>query len=297
MRRRQFIRSLAGSAMALFYQERGSGSELKGSTGSQADMPDLRLNAETSMSFLQHAVDVRGGRLLPYHRITFHKKGGPPCAKPGFLRHAAWDYSENYGRWLYGRIFARRIVGDTSGLEFEESLREQISKGLGPDGLHYYPPTISCDRGRDVGKAVLWDNRSIFMGQTQLWTLTRNNELRRELDLTVESLERYAVKGPGPDDAYFAVDAIPQGYRSQPIANPILSLNTGGWIFPLLDYHRLSGNEKALELALRLANFGVHHHHPRQHPFPAGPVLGIFNVHGALFTIAGIAAMASYSKR
>jgi hypothetical protein len=235
--------------------------------------------------------------LLPYHRITFHEKAGPPCAKPGFLRHAVWDFSENYGRWLYGRIFARRIIGNTSGLEFEETLRREINRGLGADALHYYPRTVPCEQSSSGGAAVLWDNRSIFMGLTQFWALTGDNQLRRQLERTVEALESYSVRGPEPDEAYFAVEEIRPGYRPEPVANPVLSLNTGGWIFPLLDYHRLAGSERALELALRLANFGVHHHNPRQHPFPAGPVLGIWNVHGALFAIAGIAAAAPYSKR
>ncbi len=251
--------------------------------------PDFRSQAALSLAFLQQAIDRRGGALYPYHRIVMHRK-------PGLLRHAYWDWSENLGRWLYGSISARRILGDTVRLEFEESLRREIYKGLGADGLHYYPADRPCERNRSNDVAILWDNRSIFMGLTELWSLTREKALQRQLDQMVESLEAYAIQGPEPGQAYFAVDEIPRGYRPAPAADPVFSLNSGGFILPLLNYHRLSGNERALRLALALANFGVRHHHPERHPSPAGPVLGIWNVHGALFAIAGVAAAVPYMK-
>jgi len=54
--------------------------------------------------------------------------------------------------------------------------------------------------------------------------------------------------------------------------------------------------ENWVELALALANFGVNHHNPAKHPSPAGPVLGIWNVHGALFSVAGITAAIPHQK-
>ncbi len=71
---------------------------------------------------------------------------------------------------------------------------------------------------------------------------------------------------------------------------PLANLSTGGWILPLVAYSQRTGNERAQDLAVRLANFIVRHYENR--PRNSGPVLGILNVHAALFTIAGVAAAA-----
>jgi hypothetical protein len=214
--------------------------------------------------------------------------------KPGYLEHEHWDWSENLGRWLYGRMFARQVLEDYRNLRFEEQLADAITSGLGPDGLHYYPKSISCGSRESDGVAMLWDNRSIFMGLTQLWAVNRDRALRSRLDRMVESLEGYAV-GEG-DAAYFAVNGIPPGYSAKPAARPVAGQNTGGFIVPLVDYYKLSGNERALRLAIRLANFIVDHQHGG-HADEAGAVLAIANVHGALFSIAGVVATVEFGGK
>jgi hypothetical protein len=249
--------------------------------------PDLRLHASRSFQFLEGAVEQRDRRPLPFFRINMQRK-------PGLLEHEHWDWSENLGRWLYGRMFARQVLDDFRDLRLEESLAQAIAAGLGPDGLHYYPRSITCGSHESDGVAMLWDNRSIFMGLTQLWAVNRDNAVRKQLDRMVESLEGYAIREG--DEAYFAVNGIPPGYRPKPVPKPVAGQNIGGFIVPLLDYHRLSGNQRALDLALRLANFIVTHQHAGR-PDEAGSVLAIANVHGALFSISGVVAAVEYGGK
>src|SRR5690242_14797485 len=101
--------------------------------------PDWRAHAAASMTFLENTIDRRTDRLVPYFRIDF-------AERPGILRHEHWDWSENTGRWLYGRMYARRVLEDYSGLDFEEALKATIYQGIAPDGLHYYPSQLPCSR-------------------------------------------------------------------------------------------------------------------------------------------------------
>lgn len=249
--------------------------------------PDLRYHASRSFAFLEAAVELRDGRPLPFFRIDMHQK-------PGMLEHEHWDWSENLGRWLYGRMFARQVLGDVRDLRFEESLARAIAAGLGPDGLHYYPRTITCGSHESDGVAMLWDNRSIFMGLTQLWAVNRDGVLRKQLDRMVETLEGYAIHEG--DEAYFAVNGIPPGYRPKAVPQPVAGQNIGGLIVPLLEYYKLSSNERALDLARKLANFIVTHQHAGRAD-EAGSVLAIANVHGALFSIAGVVAAVEHGGR
>jgi hypothetical protein len=249
--------------------------------------PDFSDHAKNSISFLeQKALDRNNGAFRPYFRITLHRK-------PGFFSHANWDWSENLGRWLYGSLYARRILGSTSQLDFAQSLRREIYAGLGEDGLHYYPSSLPCGMTKPTNTAMLWDNRSIFVGLTQLWLITGDEEIKGRLDKMVEALDRYSVKVPKNKEIYFAVRGITPGYRPKPVANPVVGQNSGGWISPLVGYYQHSKSEKALQLALGLANFVVNEH--RHRPPNTGPVLGIANVHGALYTIAGVVETVEYS--
>ncbi len=289
MRRREFLEIiLAGSGPSWFPKRIGSGflDETKGDT---SRLPDLPLHAREAMGFLERAIDEHAGIVLPYFRITF-------TDKPGFLDHEHWDWSENLGRWLYGRIFARRILNDTSNLEFEQRIAEQICRTMGPDGLHYYPDTIACGNERPTGVAILWDNRSVFMGLTQFWSLTGDPETGRRLKRMFDTLDRHAVRGPRRGQAYYAVDEIPRGYQPKEVVDFTVGQNTGGFILPFLDYYLLSKDERALNLALHLADFLVEYHLARR-PAESGPRLGISNVHGALFAAAGVAETVRFSGK
>jgi len=289
MRRREFLEAMLAGSAPSWLPNKGRTDFRAQATEDGSRLPDLPFHAREAMGFLERAVDDQAGFILPYFRITFSNK-------PGFLDHEHWDWSENLGRWLYGRIFARRILNDASNLGFEQRLAEQIFRTMGPDGLHYYPDTIACGNERPTGVAILWDNRSIFMGLTQFWSLTGDEDTGRKLKRMFETLDRYAVRGPGHGQAYYAVDEIPRGYQPKEVVDFTVGQNTGGFILPFLDYYRLSKDERALNLALQLADFVVEHHLARR-PADAGPRLGISNVHGALFAAAGVAETVRFSGK
>ncbi len=157
--------------------------------------PDFPGHARASMRFLEQAVDDDG---IIHFWIRFRRDRTE-------FEHDHWDWSENTGRLLYGRMYARKLLGDANGLEFEHRIARLLAGGIGPDGLHYYPATVRCGQPSEAadraGSAFFWDNRAVFEGLDLLCAAAPDRGLESRLSRVVEALWSYAVPGPGKAEA------------------------------------------------------------------------------------------------
>ena len=237
---------------------------------------DLREHAAASINFLTRAPDSAQG-MLPY----FWTFIGRDCAE---LRHNHWDYSENPGRNLYGLIAARQITGSLEGLEAQRAYERLIYHSISPEyGLSSRPAYSPFMRDSGAVEVNLWDNRSVFMGLLSLYMLYGEPQVKARLETMIDGLERLAVR----KDKYvwFENEAYFPGHVVDASKPPRVSQNSGGWITPLVKYWQVTGSERARKMAAGLANFIVDYQYTSLKP---GRKLGISNVHGALFAVAGV---------
>ena len=264
---------------------------------------DLRDNAKLSINFLTRSMDMNQNG-VPYFTTYF---GSDVSA----FVHKVYDLDENPGRWLYGLFSARQVCGSVNGLSQENVLKDYlVSRMVHDNGLVYLPKySLMCSvTGED--SAWMWGNRSDFMGLLCLYIENDDPTIRVHLEKAVNTLYKLAI----PGDVGFYLNQDYYGYPNNPdfSKEPIIGQNMGGWITPLIEYYKWTGNKKAFELASGFADYIVKHHDSSSSvitPSAYGVVEGDFNVtsnkpghkkrvlkiantHGALFTIGGILRVA-----
>lgn len=238
---------------------------------------DLREHAEASINFLTRAPDRKQG-FLPYFWTFFGE--GPPE-----LRHNHWDYCENPGRNLYGLVAARQVSGSLEGVKEERLYEKEIYSRMreAGHGLTWRPAYSPFIRTRGIPEMNLWDNRSQFMGLMSLYMQYEEPEVRAKLESMLDGLERYGIrKGKY---FYFEREDILLGHRVNRNHDPRVGQHSTGWITPLIEYWKLTGSQRARDMATGLSNFTMDYHQTSVRP---GCVVGISNVHGALFALAGV---------
>jgi hypothetical protein len=243
---------------------------------------DLTDHALASINFLTRQPDRKQG-FLPYFWTFFGE--GPPE-----MRHNHWDYTENPGRNLYGLIAARQVTGSLEGSEEERLYEKEIYSRMrqAGHGLTWRPAYSPFGRTKGLPEMNLWDNRSQFMGLLSLYMQYEQPEVKVKLEAMIDGLERYGIrKGKY---FFFEREDILLGHRVNKNHEPRVSQHSTGWITPLIEYYKLTGSERAKNLAVGLANFTKDYHHTSVKP---GRTLGISNVHGALFGLAGVIRTAS----
>ena len=238
---------------------------------------DLQEHARASINFLTRQPDRKQG-FLPYFWTYFGE--GPPE-----LRHNHWDYCENPGRFLSGLIAARQVTGSLTGTEEERLYEQEIYSRIreAGHGLTWRPAYSPFGRTKGLPEMNLWDNRSQFMGLMSLYMQYEEPEVKARLESMIDGLERYGIRRG--KYFFFEREDILLGHRVNKNHEPKVSQHSTGWITPLIEYYKLIGSERAKNLAVGLANFTKDYHHTSLRP---GRVLGISNVHGALFGLAGV---------
>jgi hypothetical protein len=241
---------------------------------------DLRDHAGASINFLTRQPEASQG-MLPYFWTFFDDD-------PAELRHNHWDYCENPGRFLYGLIAARQINQSLDGIKEERAFEKFIySTMTGGDNLCWRPAYSPFTRGNGKAEMNLWDNRSDFMGLLSLYMLYREPAVKERLERMLDGLEKWAIrKGKY---MYFEREDIYSDHVVNQEHQPRVGQHSTGWITPLIKYYQVTGNLRAREMAVALANFVVDYHETSLKP---GAVLGISNVHGALFGLAGVIRVA-----
>jgi len=237
---------------------------------------DLRRHAAGSINFLTRTPDPDQG-MLPYFWTFFEDN-------PAELRHNHWDYCENPGRNLYGLIAARQITGSLQGMKAERAFEKLIYRTMtGGNGLCWRPDYSPFARSRGRPEMNLWDNRSDFMGLLSLYMVYQEPAVREKLEGMLDGLQELAItKGKY---VYFEREDILAGHVVNQDHEPRVGQHSSGWITPLIKYYQVTGSRRALELAKGLANFVVDYQHTS---IRGNAVLGISNVHGALFAVAGV---------
>jgi hypothetical protein len=269
---------------------------------------DLREHARLSLHFLRNSVSsTRPG--LPYFWIDFLTN------PPQFAHEMSFDDIEDYGRWLYGIACAQRVAGCSDAEETRLRLIRDIDRRIaGPYHL-MYSSEYSAERGSGKRYTWLWGDRSVLEGWIQCWRSERNAAEREALagriNRMVTGLNEFAVK-KGPyaffptytppldwvtPEGMLPPDAHDRSVWGQFYADPsqaernVLPLPTdslGGVIWPLVEWHELSGNQPALDLAVAVANTVVHYHPMRSNP--ALPFGCFSNIHGVCNAMAGVLA-------
>ena len=271
------------------------------------DTLDLRANAQLSINFLKGSMDM-SQEGVPY--FTTYFGSNTPA-----LVHKVYDLDEDPGRWLYGFFSARQVSGSVDGLDREKVLKDYlISRMSHNDGLVYLPNYSLMCSVSGAHSAWMWGNRSDFMGLLCLYMEKEDPEIKMQLERTVNTLYKLALKGDVGyylNQNYYASDTKPDSTKPA-----IVGQNMGGWITPLIKYYEWTGNKRAFELASGFADFIVKHHKESLSEVNSAAygvadndfsikkntsssekerVLKIANTHGALFTIGGILRVAEIS--
>lgn len=269
---------------------------------------DLRENARLSLRFFAASIDEnRQG--LPYFWIDFLAN------PPQFAHEMAFDDIENLGRWLYGIACAQRVSGSMEGEETRRIMLREIDRRI--DGPYGFPYTTECtaERYGPERYSWLWGDRSVLEGWIQCWRSSDNEDERAQLAARIErmitGLDAFVVRKGAyiffptynvplnwvkpadmklPDEAdnsewqqfYTDMEAVKAGYL------PLPTDSLGGMIWPLVEWYELSGNAKALELAIGIAHTIVQFHPLRSNDIC--PIGCFSNNHGVLNAMAGVLA-------
>lgn len=121
------------------------------------------------------------------------------------------------------------------------------------------------------------------MGLLSLYMAYQEPAVKEELEGMIDGLEELAIRKGRY--AYFEREGIPAGHVVNQDHEPRVGQHSSGWITPLVKYYQVTGSRRALEMAKGLANFVVDYQHTS---IRGDAVLGISNVHGALFAVAGV---------
>lgn len=270
---------------------------------------DLRRSAELSLRFFENSVD-RARQDLPYFWVDFRRD------PPEFAHCVAFDDVENLGRWLYGIAAAQAVAGSDRAEETRRAmLREIDRRRTGPYGLIYTSEhSATCYAGHKEAFSWLWADRSVLEGWILSYRFSRDEESRAALVKRIEAMvdglsdlvvwighcaffpsHAPALSFRKPEKMLPPDETDPrswdQFYSTEQGASdrlPPLDDSTGGVIFPLVEWHELTGSEKALRLAVGISNTIVTYHHVKNNT--TNPIGCITNNHGVLNAMAGVLA-------
>ena len=257
---------------------------------------NLYQQAFRSLNYLQGAVDYwQNG--APFFWVKFDKDAT-------WLQHNHWDHCENPGRFLYGTVLSRIILGVEQELPVEKLLKQQIYDSILPgESLSFRPnpsPYETRPGARDeqadqvrskrriVMEADLWDNRSVFTGLILNHLATGDRKALSTARKMVRALPKLALWED--DCAYFTHMAYPPKYKGPRRGEQkVMGQNMGGWISPLAFYFRQTGDRQSLKLAAGLARSFVRTYPvviAREEKLPAALHM---NAHALLYLVGGMA--------
>lgn len=168
--------------------------------------------------------------------------------QPAYLRHGDYDYGSSHGRLVDASILARHMSGKSWWTETENRYKATLLDLIGPDGLAYRRPH---PRGTWEPNAHLLDQRAVLLALTSWFLDGGDPKVREVADHHVAALKRIAVK---VRDAWFypsseyTLGGWPSANSIKHQLAPDPASFSGRLIMPLLRWHRVTGNEDAIEL-------------------------------------------------
>jgi len=252
---------------------------------------DLAENARYSLHFLSHNLDPE------YKWYTCHKTFYD--ADLPYHQHTLWDHCETPGRYLYGIVFARQLVGPDEIKDTEKKIKRNVYRQFDcGDGLCHrpplryfgpypeFPPKDAIPVKHD---ADMWDNRSVLMGLFLTGYTEGDKKAMQYAKGMVKAFKKVSIRRG--DEVYLTTDWIKPGFKPSKKDAPLGGEHLYGWITPLFNFYKLTGDKEALALAKGVCNFTVRH--------PELDDWGIFkkkvNIHSILFCLAGILRVATHT--
>ncbi len=218
-------------------------------------------------------------------------------AVPPRAMHSYWDYCDIAGRFVDGVVLARQMTGRTDGAEEETTLRRFLwAQQDDRDGLFYNPePDPETSKyAPDLGATAQARHMDLFCQRAPLLAMTTllasgDESVRTRLRRMVRGLE--AITERNGDELRFPTYRWAPVLQSGWYAGENVPERWLGYRYALLTalprYAQVSGDERALDLAKRLAHFYMRHGDVP----PDGRFRGNTHSGGILPTTVGIARL------
>lgn len=255
----------------------------------QVERLNLEKNAKLSRHFLSNTLDKSKG-YLPFFWI-FISKGKEKFVE---LRHS-WPDQEIAFRYLDSLIKLNRMKCNKESKTAEEKLKKLLLSCLKEDGLAYrpeWPPMTSYD-------APIMDQNRALTALVSWFEKEGSKFIKDLIDKMIEKLTDITFKKR--DYWYFPYNIYtPSGWnkewssywgegekKRQVLTSVEFAIsgaapNGGMLILPLVEYYRLTKNEKSLKLAKMMVNWNLYHSEFKED----GSFVGHFHSHSN--TILGI---------
>ena len=210
------------------------------------DTLDLSARARAALNYFIQNPDPEA-KFQPYFVSNLE-------ADPFYLEHSEWDFGDVSSRFVEAIIYIRQMTGDSSGQEVEAGLRELMCSFLDPsDGLLYRPrsaygPYQLASSGGNAG-AYIWDQSRALHALVAWYQTEGEEQVLRKIEKLIDGLDRIAVR---KDDACYFPTEVYIG-NGKWFDHPLMWVPDGQPIDPLVRYFELTGDQKALNLALKLA--------------------------------------------
>jgi hypothetical protein len=220
----------------------------------------LAVNALTSLSD-----EALNGQIYFYIRLY----EDPPTAY-----HAPWDYGDGTGRHMDALTLAHVMTGSPEALAAAQRFAELLMSWQGEKGLFWWPREpwtvpgpassglwrfVQDPKPEGPVADVTWSARGALLGLTTLCMLTGNDRYRQSAQALVNGLDELAVR---KDDYRYFPEMVytSAGWRhtDEPRADGTSELKNVPNLLPLLRFYKVTGDERALNLAGGLLRFILH---------------------------------------
>lgn len=214
--------------------------------------------AGLGLEFLNKNVDKKRN-CLPYFWTLFDET-------PAEARHDWPDFGDLTGRYVESFTAARAILGITQISETEKELRKLLLSYFSEeDGLSYRPrperPYHSRIFNADYSAHVAegFDQARVLWALNSWYLETKDPGIKLHIDSLISALGKLLIRKY--DYGYYDRATFEPGAQIQQEATPLPNQYyfCGPQIYPLLETYMSTGNQTALEVAERLANYIVYH--------------------------------------
>jgi len=191
---------------------------------------------------------------LPYFFTKLNKE-------ESYAWHSEWDFGDATGRYLDSLISCEKIIGEKTGLEAENKLKEALRwMRSDKDGLFYR----KANEWVAEGGAGMFDQRSAFLGLLSWYFENKDEEPKSYIDQLIQTLKKIGVEKDDyicfPFETYVPRMVIPEIiYTEHGFLVDPCSYGGGVFILPLTIYYEATGDKEALYLIEKLTRFITKH--------------------------------------